>query len=208
MRYFPISLDTRNKKLLVIGGGKVAYKKIRTLLDSELAIYVIAEEIHEEIEILAKDFPDRIHINLLSIDEGFVFFGYDLLLIATNNESLNQALEKRAQSKGILYLRCDQAGDSSFILNKIVRNGDIVVSVSTGGKNPTVSRIIGKDIEDFIQKYDPKKIQILNEIRKALVAKKKENIPEIMQSLWDKEAITLNEYLEEVDEDKTGISGK
>lgn len=205
MRYFPISLDTRNKKLLVIGGGKVAYKKILSFMDSELEIFVIAEEFCPELLDLSRENPDKLHLKALFIDEGFVFFGYDLIIIATNKESLNDALEKRAKSKGLLFLRCDKAHESTFILNKIVKSNKLVASVSAGGHNPTITRIVAQDVEDLLNSYDPKKIEILNEIRKALVAKKKENISEIMESLWDKEAITLNNYLEEVDEDKDRI---
>lgn len=205
MRYFPISIDTRDKKALVLGGGRVAYKKIYSLFDSELEIFVIAQEFCKELEDLANKEPSRLHLKNLSIDKNFVYFGYDFIIIATNQTELNDALEKRAKSRGLMYLRCDKGHRSSFILNKIVKNNSLVASVSTGGHNPTITRIVGRDIETLLKGYDPKKIEILNEIRRALVAKKKENIPEIMESLWDKEAITLNQYLEEVDEDKDRI---
>lgn len=208
MRYFPISIDTREKKILVIGGGKVAFRKIQSLLSSELEFYIIAEEFNQDLLNLSKEHPDRIHLNALSIDEGFVFYGYDLLLLATNNPSLNQSLEERARSRGILCLRCDKSQESSFILNKVIDKGSLVASISTGGKNPTITKIVAKDIEGLLDQYDPKKIEILNQIREALVKKNKENIPQIIQSLWDEETIRLNDYLEDVDEIKIRDKGQ
>lgn len=200
MRYYPISIDTKDKKLLVLGAGKACEKKVQAFINTEFTIYVIAEDFSAAFIHWNEKKPDKVKLKEMTIDENFMFFAYDYLIIGTNSETINSAMENRARLLSLPYLRLDKKANSSFIANSVINHGDIVVSISTGGKNPTVARLISSEISDYIKKYDLKKIKILNEIREALIKKNAENISVIIEDLWDKEAITLNKYLEDINE--------
>lgn len=60
MRFYPISVDTKNKKVLVIGGGRGAYIKIKGLLTSEFLIYCLSKEFSDELRTLAEENSERI----------------------------------------------------------------------------------------------------------------------------------------------------
>lgn len=199
MRYLPINIDTKEKSILIIGGGNVAYRKCKKLLDTEFKIYIIAMAFKDKLLELADKNPDRIFIKQEEINDSFVFFGYDYLIIATNDFEINSAMEKRAQRSKVPYVRCDNRSDSTFIMSRVVTRGDIVVSISCEGNNPTVTEIIGEDISKALEKYDPEKIRVLNDIRTELVRKNTPNIDTIIRDLFFKETISLNKYLEEID---------
>ena len=74
MRYYPISIDTRDKKVLVIGGGRGAYLKVRGLLKSEFLIYCLSTEFTESLQKLAEENKDRIFLKEMEIEEDFGFF--------------------------------------------------------------------------------------------------------------------------------------
>ena len=208
MKYFPIQVNTEGRKVLILGGGKVATRKVKTLLDTEFSIYVIGATFEEELLELSKDYPERIKLKGSFVNRDFVFMGYDYVIIATNDTHLNDHLEQTALSRNIPFLRCDTRGKSTFIMNKVLTQGDVVVSVSAGGNNPTVSELIAKDISTVLEKINPEKIKILNQIREALVRKNAPNVKEIMEDLYYKEIFTLNNYLEDLHEDNTRNQGE
>ncbi|MFR1324237.1 MAG: hypothetical protein ACLSBL_03985, partial [Ezakiella massiliensis] len=89
MRYIPVSLDTKDKNILVLGGGVLVLESIKKLLLTEAnAIYIIASEILPEITKLEEENPERIKIKVMDIDENFRFFGYDFVIIGTYNLNL------------------------------------------------------------------------------------------------------------------------
>lgn len=204
MRYFPVSIDTKDKTVLCLGAGAAMASKLESLVQTEFTIYVIGEQLHERIETLAEMHPEKIHLKSLKIDENYKYFGYDYLMIGTNSKEVNDAMERRAIQLSTPYLRLDRTGDSSFIMNKVMTHGPITIGVSTGGENPTLTKKVSKDIEKTLDSYDLKKIKILSEIRQALVAKGAENIGDTMNELWDREIISLNKYLEDINETETG----
>ncbi|MDO5713020.1 MAG: bifunctional precorrin-2 dehydrogenase/sirohydrochlorin ferrochelatase [Tissierellia bacterium] len=208
MKYFPISVDTEDKKILILGGGKVATRKVKTLLDTKFEIYVIGATFEEELLELSKDYPERVKLKGSFVNRDFVFMGYDYVIIATNDTHLNDHLEETAIQRSIPYVRCDHRSKSSFIMNKVLTQGDITVSISAGGNNPTVAELVAKDLELTLSRINPDKIKILNQIREALVRKNTPNVKEIIEDLYYKEIFTLNTYLEELHEDKTGDQGE
>lgn len=208
MRYFPVSIDTKDKKVLIIGGGKVATRKVKTLLQTEFTIYVISATFDEELLEISKKYPKRVLLKGSFVNRDFIFMGYDYVIIATNDTHLNNHLEQTALKRKVPFVRSDRRSESSFIMNKVITRGDVTVSVSAGGYNPTISELIAKDLELTLSRVNPEKIKILNEIREALVRANKPNIKEVMEDLYDKEMFTLNDYLEGLYEDKTGNQGK
>lgn len=208
MRYFPISIDTRNKTVLVFGGGKSAVEKIRLLLDTEIKIYCLADNFSDEILELKEKFPERLLLKGRTLNEDFVFFGYDYCIIATDDIKLNQALADRAKKSSIEYFRADKIGESSFKINEIMKQGGLSVAMLTEGISSDVLKQITSDIENVLFKYDIEKLNLLNEARHILVLRNSPNIREEIEKLSKSNVAIIKAYLENLKAQDVDIVGE
>lgn len=208
MRYIPVSLDTKDKNVLVLGGGVLVLESIKKLLLTELnAIYIIAPEILPEITKLEEENPERIKIKVMDIDENFRFFGYDFVIIGTYNLNLNNALEERAKNSNLMYQRLDIKSESTFVIDDFYNVGDISLSVSRTSNLPEIEEEFSKDLKDLASSYNEDKINILKQIRTNLIRKNAMDIDKTIAKLYRDDTVNLREYLdsdiEEEEEEKT-----
>lgn len=206
MRYYPISIDSQGKKVLVLGGGQIATRKVRSLLRGDFMIYVLAESFTDDLVDLVKKYPDRLRLKGQYLRKDFIFMGYDLLVIATNSPDLNQAMEDYAKTKRILYVRCDKKSDSSFLMNKIMEKGPLVASLSSGGLSPTLTRLVGQDLEGVLEDLDLEKLDLLVQIREKLLDWDDQERSKVIKDLYGQDRESVKRYLEEINEDKIGNS--
>lgn len=203
MRYIPVSLDTKDKNVLVLGGGVLVLETIKKLLLTEVhAIYIIAPEILPEISKLEEENPERIKIKVMDIDENFRFFGYDILIIGTYNLNLNNALENRALNSNLTYQRLDIKSESSFIIDDFYNVGDISLSVSRTSSLPEIEEEFSKDLKDLVSDYNEDKINLLKQIRTNLIRKNARDIEKTIEKLYKDDTVNLREYLESDIEEK------
>lgn len=203
MRYYPIHYDSKGKKALVLGGGQVACQKIRSLLLGEFSIYVLSDCFCQDLLDLKEAHPDRIQLKGQFLTDSFVFMGYDFLVIATSDHALNASLEDYAKTKKILYVRTDDRSDSNFILPKIVAKDPITISIATGGASPTLTKLIGQEIEKTLENLDLEKIQYLSEIREKCKDMDPGNRSKLIEDLYQKDRSQVKKYLEEMHENQT-----
>lgn len=194
MRYYPISIDTKNKKVLVIGGGRGAYTKIKGLLNSDFLIYCLSTKFTESLLKLAEENKERIFLKEMEIDGDFRFFAYDYLILATNDLALNRRLMKRAKLSSVPVLSLTDSDDSDFHLIANTYKGPLTVSIQTG--NPSLSRLIKRDMEKYVDGYSEEKMKIMNEVRNRLIEENSPYISELMAELWENEEIS-NRFWEE-----------
>lgn len=210
MRYIPVSLDTKDKNVLVLGGGVLVLETIKKLLLTEVhAIYIIASEILPDITKLEEENPERIKIKVMDIDENFRFFGYDMVIIGTYNLNLNNALENRALNSNLAYQRLDIKSESSFIIDEFYNVGDISLSVSRTSSLPEIEEEFSKDLKDLVSDYNEDKINLLKQIRTNLIRKNAKDIEKTIAKLYKDDTVNLREYLnsdieeqEEIKEEK------
>ena len=200
MRYFPLMVDTQDKKVLVVGGGQAATTKIKGLLLSSFIFYCLSPAFCDELAALAEAYPERIFLKKTRIDEDFRFFAYDFLIAATDDAALNRALLRRAKSASVAVLSTSDPASSDVHLASVIRRGPLTLSISA--ENPTVSKYVKSDMEEFLSKYDEEKLYEMNRIRKLLVERKSAHISEIMEELWNEEKISKN-YVEVTDDPKS-----
>lgn len=188
MRYFPLMVDTQDKKVLVVGGGKAATTKIKGLLPSSFSFYCLAPVFDEGLSELAEEHPDRIFLKEITVDADFRFFAYDFLIAATDDEALNAALVRRAKLSSVPVLSTSDPDASDVHMASVVNRGPLVVSISA--ENPTISKHVKEDMETFLERYDVAKLEEMNRIRKILLERKSEHISRIMEDLWREERIS------------------
>lgn len=195
MKYFPISVDSKNKTILVLGGGSLATSKIKLLLDSEFKIYCISDDFTKEILKMKEENPDRLLLKGRTLTENFVFFGYDYCVIATSNPFLNKSLAERAKRSQIHYYRADNIGESTFKFNDIIEQGGLSVSILSEGISEPVMKQITTDIENVLFKYDIEKLKLLNTIKTTLVLKNNPRVDEEIEKLSKQNVAIIKAYL-------------
>ena len=138
MKLYPINLDIAGKLCTVIGGGEVALRKIRGLLQVEAVVKVIAPEVCAEVEELFQ----RGEIFLTREKFSADMLGDEILLIAaTDNPEVNRQAAESARAKKILANVAEGAGGNFFVPSRITR-GDLLLTISTGANSPAFARFV------------------------------------------------------------------
>ncbi|MDY3005538.1 siroheme synthase [Anaerococcus sp. AGMB00486] len=199
MRYFPISIDSKDKICLFLGAGKIAFRKIRSLLKGNFDFLVFAKDINENIKLLSETYPERFVINIGEFDENFIFPSCDFVFLASGDEVLNKKLFKKAQDRNLWVLDLTNSSDSDFYLRNNIKKDFIDISISTNGKLPFLSKMIGDDIKKYLDGLDMEKISLIINIRDKLKVKGV-NSRGFLQDLYRKDRKFLDKYLESLDE--------
>lgn len=146
MAYYPIMVDLTGREVLVVGGGSVAARKIKTLLEYGAAVNVVSRELAPEI----KNYVDSGEVRYMGEEFSLVFLKDMFLVIAaTDDMGLNHRISKVSEEKGMLINAVDQPADCNFIVPSIIKKGDLVVAVSTSGKSPALAKKIRKQLTDY-----------------------------------------------------------
>ncbi len=125
---------------MVVGGGEVANRKARKLLQARAKVVVISPDVRPEIESMAAEVCRRTY------REGDLE-GAFLAFAATNRREVNGAVAREAREKGIPVNVADDPTEGDFALPSTLRRGRLQVAVSTGGASPTLARRIRRELE-------------------------------------------------------------
>lgn len=149
-KFFPVSIDLNNKNVLIIGAGKIALRKVETLLNYNCNITVITKEILEE-NFLELEKNNKIKI--LKNQEFGEKFLEDIFLVitATNNEILNKEISNLCISKNILVNNITSKDGMNVRFMSIYEKDDIQVAISANA-NPKKAVEIKNKIKDIFEK--------------------------------------------------------
>lgn len=154
--WFPLFVNLKNKKVLVIGGGKVAFKKISKIMEYEADITVIAENIPEEKLLELKNLKiennRKIENNKDEIEK--LVEEYFLVIAATDNEELNENIAEICDSKGILVNNVSSKTKMNSMFGGIVKNDEFQIAISTSGKNCKRSRAMKSEIQKILDRIE------------------------------------------------------
>lgn len=144
MKIYPINLNISGKKCVVIGGGKVALRKIRGLLEAGALVKVISPEICPEVTKLV----ECGEISLIRAKFSAEMLDDELILIAaTDNPEINRQAAQIAQSKRILANVVNESGGNFFVPSRIQR-GELLLTISTGANSPSFSKFLRLMLEN------------------------------------------------------------
>jgi len=187
--YFPVCLDIKDRPCLVVGGGRVAVRKVDGLLACGGAVTVVSPELVEGLAAMVADGRVR------HLDRGYQrgdLAGSFLVIAATDDEDVQAEVFKEAEEHHILLNVADVPKWCNFILPATVRRGSLAVSISTGGKSPALARKIRQDLEkDFGAEYDLL-LQMLGSLRSHVLGqgRKHEENKVVFEQLLHPEMIT------------------
>jgi precorrin-2 dehydrogenase/sirohydrochlorin ferrochelatase len=156
MRYYPVNLDVRNRDCLVVGGGSVAERKVKTLLECEARVKVVTTLATRGLQVLASE--GRIDLRMRGYEDSDPE-GNFLVIGATDSEGVNEKIGKDAAERGVLCNIVDRPAACSFVLPAIVRQGDLLIAISTSNKSPALARRIRQTLE---KEFGPEYAVLLN----------------------------------------------
>ena len=149
-KFFPVSIDLNNKNVLVIGAGKIALRKIETLLNYNCNINIITKEILEE-KFLELEKNNKIKIFKNQEFEEKFLENIFLVITTTDNEILNKEISQLCMSKNILVNNVTSKDDMNVRFMSIYEKDDIQIAISANG-NPKKAVEIKNKIKDIFEK--------------------------------------------------------
>ena len=149
-KFFPVSIDINNKNILVIGAGKIALRKVETLLNYNCNINVITKEILEE-KFLELEKNNKIKIFKNQEFEEKFLENIFLVITATDNEILNKEISQLCMSKNILVNNVTSKDDMNVRFMSIYEKDDVQIAISANA-NPKKAVEIKNKIKDIFEK--------------------------------------------------------
>ncbi|MHB1645037.1 MAG: bifunctional precorrin-2 dehydrogenase/sirohydrochlorin ferrochelatase [Candidatus Acididesulfobacter diazotrophicus] len=199
MKYYPIGLNIFDKKVLVVGGGNVASRKIERLIEKGAEITVISPEIIGDIDTIAKKSKIKWVKRIYEIGDEEGFFAVFCAISPTDeNTKTEEELYKRCIQKNILINVADKPDLCTFTLPALVSRGEFDIAIFTGGFSPLFARKIREGLEKIYGEEYTVFVKILGLVRKEV---KKKNLPQKKnQEIFDK--LLSSELFELVKEKK------
>ena len=141
---YPAGLVVRDRRCLVVGGGRVAARKIASLAECGAAVTVVAPEVHEALALLTEwgviaaieGAPLDVQLRPYRAGEAAE---YRLVVTATGNAEVDGAVYQDAEAAGVWINSADDPAHCTFVLPAVWRQGPVTVSVSTGGTSPALA---------------------------------------------------------------------
>lgn len=166
--YYAVSLNLVNKKCLVVGGGRVAERKVKSLLDCKAEVVVVSPEVTAGLKQLAEDGIINYRAREYTVDD---LNGVFIAISATNCQELNRRVAGDCFARNIPINAVDDPEYCSFIVPAIVRRGDLTISISTGGKSPALAKKIRQELEQQYGNEYATLLQYLGRVREQVLEK-------------------------------------
>lgn len=165
MRYLPVLLRLDGRCCVVVGGGEVAERKVRALLEVEAQVALIAPALTPALAAMAK--VGAIVHRCVDFQPGGLD-GAALVYVATDDPALDAAVAAEARRRGIPVNVADAPELCSFITPAVVRRGPLQIAVSTSGASPAIARRLRAELERrFGPEYGPL-LEIMRAARRML----------------------------------------
>lgn len=168
MSYYPINLRITDRLCLVIGGGSVALRKVRGLLQGGARVRVISPEVEPELRRMSES--QAIEWLARQYVEGDLR-GAFLAFAVTDNSAVQAMIMKEADNSAILLNSADDPERSDFHVPAHFRRGKMLITVSTGGGSPALAKRIREQLEENIVPEYEAVVDLLSLIREQVVGR-------------------------------------
>lgn len=141
---YPIFLDLRGRRVLLVGGGAVGARKARELLAAGADVTVVAPRVGDEVSALAA--AGR----LRWLQRAFVpedLEGAWLAVAATNDPTVNREVRRNAEARRIFLNSVDDPAAATAYAGSVLRRGPVTLALSSGGRAPAVCRLLRQALE-------------------------------------------------------------
>lgn len=186
--YYPVFLELRGRPCAVIGGGEVAERKVKGLLECGARVTVISPAVTEGIRDLAGqselEWKEREYL------EGDLK-GVFLAIAGTDQRIVNSTVAMEAARERVILNVVDDAPQCTFIAPAVVRRGKVIVAVSTGGASPALARKLKESLEASEALEYAHLAEVLSSARKVLKQRRVEVHPDRWQECITGELVSL-----------------
>lgn len=161
-RYYPLMVDLTGRRCLVVGGGVVAERKVRALLEAGGEVLVVSPVLTPGLEALKRE--GRI-VHLARPYQPGDLAGSFLVFGATDDHRVNRRLADEAKAAGVLANMADSPTSGTFLAPAVLTRGDLVIAISTGGDSPALARKIREDLESVYGEEYAELLNVLERVR-------------------------------------------
>ena len=164
---YPVNLLVRGRRVVVVGAGRIAARKIEPLLGAGARVEVVAPEANAEVQAWADTGRLVMHRRPFAPPD---VEGAWLALTATDDPAVNAAVHAAAEAARVWVNSADDPANCSFTLMSVIRRGDLVVSVGTAGRSPALATYLRRRLGEEIGPEYETLVDLLSEAREALRA--------------------------------------
>ena len=196
--YYPIYLNLKNRLCVVVGGGAVAERKVKSLVACDARVLVISPELNQELQELYQKGLIRYRRGNFSredLSEACLVIG------ATDSRQTNSEIAEQARKQGILVNIVDSPEECDFIVPATVERGDLLIGISTGGKSPALARNIREELEERYGEEYAEFLNLMGELREVL----KKEMPDQQQRERIFQALIVSDIIQLI---KVGQKGQ
>lgn len=189
MAYFPMFVNLKDQPCLVVGGGMVAYRKVKVLLDFEARVVVVGENICDKIyEIVKKS--NQLELQKKCFEDADCDNMF-MVIAATDDKELNHHIAGICNSKGIMVNAVDQKEDCSFIFSSYIKEKNLIAAFSSGGNSPVLAQYLKSQEKEILTPFLGELNEYMGKIRKRVIEKydteekRKEIFKEIVNTAFE-----------------------
>ena len=182
MNYLPLFIETSGKKCLIVGGGKVASRKLIPILKADIIVELISPEIHEDIINLTKS--SKIFTYKKRKFEKKDISDHFLIIAATNDKKTNSLVSELAKEKNILINMAEDSLSGNTLIPSVVDRSPIKIAISSGAASPILTRLIKTKLETVIPYSFSNLAKVMMEFR-SKVKDRFSNIKD-RRNFWEK----------------------
>lgn len=164
---YPVNLLVAGRRCVVVGAGRIAARKIESLLAAGADVHVVAPGVGDEVRAWAE-------AGTLTLQErpfeAADLDGAWLAVTATDVPAVNRAVFEAGEARRVFVNSADDPTNCSFTLMSVVRRGDIVVTIGTNGRSPALATFLKEHVRDEMGPEYETLLEILSEAREEIRA--------------------------------------
>lgn len=150
-QYFPLFVDISDKKIVVVGAGKIAARRVKTLVDFGAAIVVVAPQISQELEQMEQE--HKITIIRREYQREDIYDAW-MVLATTDNHKLNEEIYSVAKCLGALVNVASNREKCDFHFPGIVKKDSYVVGINASGKDHHGAAVLREKISEVLEEFE------------------------------------------------------
>jgi len=165
MGYYPIFVEMTGRPCAVVGGGLVAERKVGALFEAGARVTVISSNLTTCLQSWASE--GRLKHVARDYRQGDLG-GFEMVFVATDNAEVNAAIARDGREQRVWVNVADDPSHCDFILPSILRRGELMVAVSTGGSSPALARAIREELEVYFTDDYATLAEIVRDVRRKM----------------------------------------
>ena len=170
---YPVFINLKDLKVVIVGGGRIAERKLKSILHESANVFIISPEMSEGIMNIACE-NEKVHMNKKAFDMDFLKDA-TLVFAATDDASINDKITNHCRASGILVNNCMDSSKSTFRSGAVLREGAVEIAIGTGGKRPGLSkylkdqirRVLPDNLSQMTDQYDELRIEARQKFKQS-----------------------------------------